>query len=228
MQTRLAGGYSIPGPARPHNDDAIYYSGDGSVLAVADGVSGFYQSGEASRYACECVQRAASRLLTQGASGLRRLLQEIETDFRLRFGGGEHPKGGTTLTIAVLWPQRVFIGAIGDSPVILVQSDQERQLFPDPPDPASPRPRSTPGFLGSGIDNQWVVRQEPFADEDRLILVSDGISGVLRNEEIAGIARRHQDPELVTTHILQAAIRRGSEDNCSCIASIPTTLITAV
>lgn len=221
MENRPAGGFSIPGPARPRNEDALFCSDNGRVLALADGVGSLYHSGTASLEACERVRDASNSLMVQGMYGIRNFFREAESDFRIRYAKNGSPNGGTTLTLVVIWPGKLFIGAIGDSPAILVSSDQVLQLYPEFHDRALSDNRSQPGFLGSGIPSQWDVRSFDLAPGSCLLLLSDGVSGVLPIDQIGTIARKHEHPELIATEMLQTAVRRGAEDNCSCLVSLP-------
>jgi serine/threonine protein phosphatase PrpC len=52
---------------------------------------------------------------------------------------------------------------------------------------------------------------------DRLLLCSDGLSGMITDEEILAISRSQPDPAAACTALIEAAKRAGGHDNITAI-----------
>jgi PPM family protein phosphatase len=63
------------------------------------------------------------------------------------------------------------------------------------------------------------VVQEPLAGGDRLLLTTDGVHGVLADEQIERLMREEDDPRKLADRILAAALARGSRDNCTVVVA---------
>jgi serine/threonine protein phosphatase PrpC len=54
---------------------------------------------------------------------------------------------------------------------------------------------------------------------DTLILCSDGLSGLVRREEFAGLARQHPDPQALCAALIDLANQRGGPDNITVVTA---------
>ena len=76
-------------------------------------------------------------------------------------------------------------------------------------------------FINSGVNAiPYLSRTELTATDYLLIIASDGIWDVIEDEEIAKVVRLQKDANSIATDLVQTALKRGSEDNISCIVAI--------
>ena len=125
-----AAGLSDAGRRRRHNEDA--YVCEPPLFAIADGMGGA-QAGElASRLAAASVGRAASQRAGTGAIGSWRSSRTrtgASTSARRRT---RRPPGmGTTMTVALVEEDVVWLGHVGDSRAYLVRDGKLEQVTED-------------------------------------------------------------------------------------------------
>lgn len=112
--------FSITGPVRPHNEDAILSDPASGLIAVADGVGGLPNGQLASTTAIDALKALVRQFPTLPAEVL---LDKVNAQC-LRVGFDHDPRGfATTLTFARLLNQRqsLQVGHIGDSQAILFE-----------------------------------------------------------------------------------------------------------
>lgn len=152
----------------------------------------------------------------------------------------EHLGMGTTLVTSWLTPDQLHLAWCGDCRAYqftLQQGLQQlshdhsyvQQLVDEKkitPDEAFNHPDSnlvTRGIGDVDVDNDPETLSLPLQPNSLLLLCSDGISGYLRDEEIAAILSRHfTSPAQCNQALLQAAYNAGGGDN---ITSIVLSLI---
>lgn len=73
----------------------------------------------------------------------------------------------------------------------------------------------TSGHKGaiSGTPDVFTIPRHP--EDEFIILGCDGIGNMLRCVDITKLAQRHKTTEALTTALLEAALKKGSTDNCS-------------
>ena len=63
------------------------------------------------------------------------------------------------------------------------------------------------------------LTHQPLRRGDVLILCSDGLSGLVRREEFAVLARRHPDPQALCAALIDLANQRGGPDNITVVTA---------
>ncbi len=219
---------------RPNNEDRLA-TGAGLFL-VADGMGGQDCGEEASGMAVEVIPRAVASGLASGDAEAAIREGIIQAHRAILDAGKRMPstrRMGTTAVLAVHVRDQVFVAAIGDSPAFLVRGGTARQLTEDHTiaDALARRgtitheqARQSPyrnvlyKFLGCA---EWTdgVEVRPFSPEhgDRLVLASDGLSGILNEPEIAQTVRLHPEPQPCADALVRLSLERGSKDNVTCI-----------
>lgn len=228
-QLTINGGATSVAGRKAENQDAIAIhqpSGDalrlkGIAALVADGVSHCRRAAEASR-ACATaivndyystpdswtVERAMSRVLQAlngwlyGRGGLAKAQTETMA---------------TTLSLLVVKSNTAHLFHVGDSRIYRWRQGElelltRDHLFRD----LSGRPCLTRAL---GIDSHLEVdyRQEVLATGDRFVLVTDGISSVVSDEQLAALVAAHRDPQQLSAVLVTAAEEAGSDDNLSAV-----------
>ena len=234
------GGLSITGPVRPDNQDAILYP-DGSTSslpgllhAVADGMGGYSHGGVASSQA---LQALALTLQKMGGmrpeKALRKGVESANLDvYRTaqKLGAG---RMGTTLTAAYLVGETLHLIHVGDSRAYLVREGRARCLTSDHTlvadlvrsrliGPEKVRTHAQRSILTRAVGLGMFIQPEQvkirLQADDRLVLCSDGIWSVVMDDEFALLAREAPDPRQLSQALVDLALARRTDDNCSVVA----------
>jgi serine/threonine protein phosphatase PrpC len=142
---------------------------------------------------------------------------------------------GTTLTAALLVGDVAHIASVGDTRAYVFSPSRGlRQVTKDhsivaalvsaqllPPDALYTHPRRGQIYrcLGRQERCQVDTYQVIVRPEDRLLLCSDGLWGMVRDAQIEGIVRVVADPHLAAERLVTAANRNGGRDNVSVIVA---------
>jgi len=199
------------------------------LVAVADGMGG-HQAGEvASATALEALRAAVAsgeplREAIEGAN--EAVLEKSESNHELH-------GMGTTLTAGMLGTDdSLTIGHVGDSRAYLSRDGELHQITNDhslveelvrggelTPEQAEVHPQRSIITRALGIDPQVDVDEYPIElqDGDRILLCSDGLTTMLRPEEIANILGREPDPRRAAQLLVDAANAAGGEDNITAV-----------
>ena len=228
--TRLVhGAASHVGLVRHQNEDS-YISGDG-LYAVCDGMGGARAGEVASEVACRALLD-----LEPYSAGSDDLLRSVEraNDAILRRSLEEPAlRGmGTTLTAAVAKQDGILIAHVGDSRAYLLRDGELRQVTDDhslvgemmrrgqltAKQAASHPHRSViTRALGTERDVEPDVIDLDLAPGDRVLLCSDGVSGMVHPDELALILAEGDDPQSIAEAVVDAALVGGGEDNATVV-----------
>lgn len=217
---------SISGP-RPDNQD-VGIAGE-RVIAVADGVGGHVGGQVAARLVADEVSRADGDLAAAVAGANGRISAEIAR--RPELAGM-----ATTLTAALLAGDHLVIAHIGDTRAYLLHEGRLELLTHDQtvvqsliddglitPEAARTHPlRSL--VLGSlhGADDDLaslVTTQHPVVPGDRVLVCSDGLSGVVPTETLERLLQVDGRPAAAVTRVVRAALAAGTQDNVTAVVA---------
>jgi protein phosphatase len=220
-----------PGRRRRHNEDA--YVCEPPLFAVADGIGGA-QAGElASRLAATALRETGA----DGADPRRHvdaLIQEANRRVYERQTSDASASGmGTTITVALLHDDLVWIGHVGDSRAYLIRNGELEQLTEDhslvaelvrsgklSPEEAETHPQRSVVTRALGTDpNVDVDTFEVEAREgDLYMLCSDGLTTMVDDGTIlAEVDRNRDDLKSATKALVRAANQGGGEDNITVV-----------
>lgn len=231
---RLRCGYGTDrGLRRATNEDA--FIAEDPVFAVADGMGG-HEAGEVASGIC--VHALAGIPLLEGggrgatADVVQRYLFAADKGIREATGS----RAGTTLSGVVAVERRGaaywLVLNIGDSRTYRLSQGRLTQLTVDHSEvqelidaggitPAQaavhPRRHVVTRALGTGdgtAADYWLL---PIRDGDRILVCSDGLSGELDDDRIAGILASEADPQRAVDELIQAALRSGGRDNITAV-----------
>lgn len=176
-------GYSVLG-SREKNQDAFLVDNSKSLYAVADGVGGGLDGEIAAQLAIEGIKEKIGSP-DQIESVILELQETILSEAIRRHG---EPLMGTTLTLALVTEQNIFIGHIGDSRAYLLRDNIFHQI--------TENHESFDGELGNtvlasylGIPKDYYpiqifIQKLPAIPGDKLMLCSDGLYHQLNREKI--------------------------------------------
>lgn len=218
------------GLMRSGNEDSVRPMTDGSteepvVIAVADGMGGAVAGEVASRIAIEAAMvEPADAAIAPGdrvRSGNDAVLAAIEEDYTLS-------GMGTTLTLGLFLPHGMLrVAHIGDSRLYLLRNGVLEQLSNDhtlvaelvamgqiTAEEAETHPRRNLVTKVIGTDeinvDEFDFDLEP---GDRILLCSDGLNSMLRDDAIAKILTESWAPSDAAWSLVEAANAAGGADN---------------
>ncbi len=223
---------SHQGLVRRNNEDFIYASAEDGFAVLADGMGGLLAGEIASEVAVVTarhnLEAGAARDSAQALSALVNLSHNaVLAEARERNYLG---KMGTTLIVWAQAPdQRSFFGHVGDSRLYAYSRGRLEQLTRD----HTVAQRLIDSGEVDGADEHDVPHRhiltqalgmpgvfQPQATEvptcDRLLLCSDGLSDLVRREQLQEIMT-DTDGERCADHLLKAALDAGGSDNVSVI-----------
>ena len=219
-----------PGLRRPKNEDCIYpeyddRTSDSLLVAVADGLGGHRGGEVASHLAVDMAVKAAGAPEERLVAANKAILDAVL----------ERPGlvgMGTTLTLAELRPGgEVDLAHVGDSRAYWWHAGLLRQITRDhtfvqdevragrlTAEQARRHPERSvlKRALGFGYNLEVDVAEWTVSAGDRLLLCSDGLTSMVRDDRIADILEGEVPSEAVW-RLIEAANRAGGLDNISAI-----------
>lgn len=207
-----------------------------SVLAVADGLGGHAGGEIASSLAIKKIAAIEKVPLTQrnAETTLVDTFLEINSSLAQAMKKNSELRGmGTTLTVLVLGKERTYLAHLGDSRAYRIRSgaitqltkdhtivqellDQGR-LSPDEIDGHPQRSFVTKALMGAQQHERPDFLEIEIADDDALLLCSDGLSGIVDEKKIAEIITAHGVSERSISELKSLAYKKGAPDNLTII-----------
>ncbi len=209
----------------------------GALFVVADGMGGHAQGDRASElavntvreiyYQAENEERAAS--LTHAIKQANALIYQENL---ARSNTADPQAGmGTTCIAAVLQEKTLTVANVGDSRIYVIHESQIRQISRDhslvadmvragliTPEQANHHEQRNVIYrsLGTQAEVEIDVFEETVAEGDALILCTDGLCGLVKDEEMLQIVETYQ-PEESVQQLIARANAAGGPDNITAI-----------
>ncbi len=145
---------------------------------------------------------------------------------------------GTTITTALIWKHSVVVAHVGDSRGYLFRDGVLRQLTEDhsfvgqlirrgqlPYDAYYEHPRRNviTRALGQFPDVQIDLRTDTLQSGDKLLLCSDGLWEMIRDNKITEYLNKSEDLSTIANAMIEEAISNGGPDNISIVLGEITT-----
>ena len=221
------------GHVRASNQDTVGCFPEHGLFLVADGMGGHQHGERASRMAIEEILKHYAPA-TNGADG-QRLVSAIEKANQSIHSAGASATGrksmGTTIvalaidstTGAAAWAH------VGDSRLYrhrsgtleLLTADHTRHGFPYREQGPTPidltHTNQLMAALGIAPTVQVSTGGEPLAVGDRLLLCSDGVSGMLPPEAIRTFLGNQEDAGATASRLIASSLQAGGRDNATAI-----------
>jgi protein phosphatase len=234
---------TLLGNYRENNEDAIDVKqfADLTICLVADGMGGQAAGEIASKRATEVVPRELRKNLTPTTSPdearkliRRAIVQANEEIIAMGALDRELRNMGTTVVMAV-WRKGndIFVAGVGDSRAYLIRGKTMEQLTVDHSlaqalveaktiSAEEARGHRFRNVLWKYLGTKEVgegpeVRLLPLQHKDRLLLCTDGLSGVVSDEQVLQCMEQNADAQQCADALGQLALDCGSRDNVSCI-----------
>ena len=222
------GAASHVGLVRQQNEDS--FVAGGGVFAVCDGMGGARAGEVASEVACRFLMEIASEA---DAARLESIVADANRAIFLKSVEDPSLAGmGTTLTALLSTGDGVLVGHVGDSRAYLWREGGLCQLTDDhslvgelvrrgqlTSAQAAVHPHRSVITRALGTDG--VVKPDIFPISlelgDRVLVCSDGLSGMVPDQDIARLLGTGDDPQSIAQSLVEAALKGGGEDNVTVV-----------
>jgi PPM family protein phosphatase len=215
----------------------------GSLFMVADGMGGAAAGELASAMAADLIYRHmatawATDSNDSAAQFAYRMREAVElANVQIYSYANQHPEVrgmGTTVTAAGVFGSDLYLTQIGDSRAYLVRGAEGVQLTKDQSlmqrlvdagelteDEAEQSERRNIILQALGPDPRVKVdlTHQRLRRGDTLILCSDGLSGLVKREELARLAQQHADLPALCSALIDLANARGGPDNITVVTA---------
>lgn len=222
------------GKKRAVNEDSFY--AEGKLFAVADGLGG-HQAGEvASSEALRVLIKEFQHSLNHGIKPRQAIKKAIEYANREVFSlsmRNERLLGmGTTVTIAYFVDNKVLIGHVGDSRAYLWDTYKLTQLTKDHTYVQylieigdidendienHPLKSALTKAVGTSASLQADIFEKKLPSSGKLLLCTDGLTGMVKDEEIARVLSDTEDVESAARKLVSIANDEGGLDNITVV-----------
>ena len=223
------GALTDPGLTRPQNEDGFIV--EPPLYAVADGMGGHRAGEVASRVAlaellANAPRTADAKALARAVRAANRAVIESADKSRTRSGMG------TTMTAAMVDGTHITIAHAGDSRAYLLHEGQLTRITEDHSMVADlvrqgvlteedarfhPQRSVITRALGSDRNMMADLYEVEASPGDRLLLTTDGLTGMLPDDYIAELLLAGDDPQDAAVKLVEAANRAGGYDNITVI-----------
>ena len=243
----LASGRTEVGCVRKHNEDNFLLEPELGLFVVADGLGGHAAGEVASQIVVDKVGDFISQTaerdrtwpveyeadLSYDGNRLKGALlladQGILDDIR---GNPERESMGSTVVACLVQGDRATLVHVGDSRAYLLNSSGIKQVTRDhswvaeqvangilTADEARHHPfrNVITQALGNGGDLDVAVQEIQVKELDRILLCSDGLSGMIQDRAIWEIIEQAPDVEAATAKLIDTAMANGGEDNITVV-----------
>ncbi|MBF0307537.1 MAG: serine/threonine-protein phosphatase [Alphaproteobacteria bacterium] len=234
-----AAGLTDVGRRRSLNEDCWRMEPELGLFLVADGLGG-HQAGEvASRLALETIVDALRRrdlddLLGGDDGGRSEAVKAAvaEANGRIRhendrLGHGEDSMGTTVVGLLLETPEQAVIFHVGDSRIYRLRDGRLEQMTRDHSlhqqwldgggGGAEPKKNVILRALGPFPEAEAEVAAVPTRPGDVWLLCSDGLTGMVEDDEIAKIIATHPNLESACQALIDAANDAGGKDNITAV-----------
>jgi len=243
----VAAGLSDVGCVRKHNEDNLLVDMELGLFLVADGLGGHAAGEVASRIVVERVEEFIAQTAERDRTwpldydaripydGNRLKAALILADQAILEDIRENPEResmGSTVVACLVKGDAVILAHVGDSRAYLLDSNGIRQMTRDhswvadqvangilTPDEARKHPfrNVITQALGNGGELEVAIQELQVKEMDRLLLCSDGLSGMVPDEDLWEIVRNSDSLVIAAERLVKRALENGGEDNVTVV-----------
>jgi PPM family protein phosphatase len=235
--TRVDAGWATDtGPTRGENQDAIglYQHSDAYLFAIADGVGQGEYGAQVSEFAVRYLLAAFHQNVKYAMNWQDLLTKAFKyANAEVRHFARHSPSSeGTTLTAVVIKSMEAHVAHVGDSRLYYGHEGAFKQVTTDHKEevPVEQETRvanesdeapQTREVLSKAVGKADTIHPDvfsiPLQPGDRMLLCTDGITGVIPADELAQLFSTLRAGRLAG-HLVQLAVDREVKDNVSAIA----------
>jgi len=225
------------GVVRSGNEDAFLMVPESGVFIVADGMGGHAAGEVASEMAVTIVAKALENVAgepdPEAAEIIRKSIIDANGQIFQRTLVEQDKRGmGTTATAMVINGGQYIFGQVGDSRAYVYRDEQLLQVTKDhsyvqeqvdagylTPEQARTHPYSNviTRCVGANAEVEPDIYFGTLRSGDIFLLASDGLTGMLEDEELLNIVTSGYSPGELVDSLIGEANRRGGLDNITVI-----------
>jgi protein phosphatase len=225
------------GVVRSGNEDAFLMVPESGVFIVADGMGGHAAGEVASEMAVTIVGKALEHVAGEQDSDAAEIIRNSIVDangqiFQRTLVEQDKRGMGTTATAMVINGVQYVLGQVGDSRAYLFRDDNLLQVTKDhsyvqeqvdagylTPEQARTHPYSNviTRCVGANAEVEPDIYFGTLHAGDVFLLASDGLTGMLEDEELLNIMNAGHSPGELVDSLIGEANRRGGLDNITVI-----------
>ena len=207
------------------------------VFIVADGMGGHAAGEVASEMAVQTIARGLAGVVGKSENDATQMMTRAiiganAAIFRRTMDEPEKRGMGTTATAMIVNGSRYIVGQVGDSRAYLLRDRVLSQVTKDhsyvqeqvdagylTPEQARTHPYSNviTRCVGANSDVVPDVYVGTLQSDDVFVLASDGLTGMLEDDELLGILNSDPQPAVVVDNMISEANRRGGLDNITVV-----------
>lgn len=213
------------------------------LYIVADGMGGHKNGHIASKTASRIAARHLidriylPMLQIEGGLGMQRPIQEVMEEavaaaHRVLYDPKEESDSGTTLTIGLVLGSRLYVSHVGDTRLYIWHNDKLEKVTTDHSlvqrlqDVGQLTAEEASYYqyrhvllraVGQGEELSIDTYTRRLPAKGKLLLCTDGVSGLIPEYEIAMIMRQDKSPDAIAADLLNAAMDAGGYDNITAI-----------
>lgn len=219
------------GRVREANEDSYFVQAP--LFVVADGMGGHIAGDVASATAVEVVQNQSARADASDPESLAAIVRDANSAIYEKAAADQTLHGmGTTCTLLMIDGANAQFAHVGDSRAYLLRNGQLRQVTEDhtlvgrmvaegrlQPEEAEHHPQRSIITRALGVDADIDVDliSLELADDDRILLCSDGLNAMVGAPEIQEVLAHENDPQKAADQLVERAIAAGGEDNITVV-----------
>ena len=229
------------GKAREMNQDYYYIpssENDLQIYILADGMGGYNAGEVASRMAVESAKDYIHKHFAKNKDSKEKLeallkdaIEYANSVVYKKAQSKEDLRGmGTTLDVCLIYNSRIYIGHVGDSRVYRLRKEFMRRLTKDhsyvqtlvddgtitkEEAYSHPKKNMLTKALGCVQTVEPDVYTKTFIKDDIILMCSDGLTNMIREENIYGIIK--QDKENAIENLVKQANDNGGLDNITVV-----------
>ncbi|MBC8087036.1 MAG: serine/threonine-protein phosphatase [Phycisphaerae bacterium] len=243
LVAELNGPQAVTFQAKVGETQAFVAGEHGLLFLVADGMGGAASGELASSMASESILDSLRSNWNSKPSGDPESFATVLRDATVQANARihqhsrdfpEHRGMGTTATVAGLLGDRLYLAQVGDSRAYVIRQGKAIQITKDQSlmqrlveagelteaeAESSERRNIILQALGPDAHVTVDLTHQQIRRGDTLIICSDGLSGLVRGEEIARMAKDERDVELLCHRLVNRANELGGPDNITVIAA---------
>jgi protein phosphatase len=242
-------GATDKGRVRPINEDCFAIREELGLCVIADGMGGHNAGEVAARLAVDTVVevvkewRAGSlhpfgvdHTLSDEGNLLRTAILLANAQILERATTSEHYAGmGTTVVVTRVSGGRLAVAHVGDSRLYLFDGRTLRQVTRDDSwvatvlatDPKAdplllqhhPMRNALTNVVGARARTEVHVAEQALEGGELMLLSTDGVHGMLDDRRIERMMLDDEDPRAIAHGVINAALTRGSRDNCTAVVA---------
>ncbi|MEF9990905.1 MAG: Stp1/IreP family PP2C-type Ser/Thr phosphatase [Romboutsia sp.] len=212
-----------------------------SIFAIADGMGGHNKGEVASELAVENIICFLKENLLQSKSIKIDYVDDIIKQAYNSVNSIIHKKSisevefqgmGTTLTIAIIYKDNLYVANVGDSRCYILQNDEFKKITTDhsiveelvkaniiTESEAKTHPRRNHITRAIGTDEMVIVDifKYKLNINDMILLATDGLTGCVEDEDIKSVVQKDEDLEILSNELINMANETSGKDNVSVI-----------